>query len=325
MHVVKARTSSMIWIEARKSANSQLSRSSETSVNLDLAFSFDHQLMGSKIYQIAQRSHLRKALAAERSQEPSISKESISTQSLYNDHLDASKTRHITDMPTIRGAYQDNPVPIIRAIDSVSTTVDIWKGGVSDPDFQTTPQADFTPHFTYSNYKTTRYSSASLESTHVDTLPPAAVDSEPATRELLSSTRTASVPQSMPAITVSSPSSKATPAPSVEIVKSFRVTLDDPCHKILPVVLAKYNIQDDWRQYALYAVYGDRERRLGLYERPLIYKQLDGGGKKPTFMLKRHTPPSEGHSSPNSVAGFDGSTSNQRALDHGIQLPGGFI
>lgn len=38
--------------------------------------------------------------------------------------------------------------------------------------------------------------------------------------------------------------------------KSFRVTLDDPCHKVLPAALKKYKINDDWRQYALFICYG---------------------------------------------------------------------
>ena len=46
-------------------------------------------------------------------------------------------------------------------------------------------------------------------------------------------------------------------APSVEIFKSIRVSMDDPCHKVLPDALKKYDIQADWRQYALYIVYGN--------------------------------------------------------------------
>jgi protein STE50 len=85
-------------------------------------------------------------------------------------------------------------------------------------------------------------------------------------------------------------------APSVEIFKSFRVSMDDPCYKVLPAALKKYNINADWRQYALYIVYGDQERCLGLEERPLIlFKQLDKEGKKPMFMLRRHAQPAEGY------------------------------
>lgn len=77
-------------------------------------------------------------------------------------------------------------------------------------------------------------------------------------------------------------------APSVEIFKSFRVALEDPCYKVLPAALRKYNIQADWRQYALYIVYGDQERCVGLDEKPLaLFKDLDREGKKPMFMLRK--------------------------------------
>ncbi|KAK0722575.1 hypothetical protein B0T26DRAFT_739783 [Lasiosphaeria miniovina] len=87
-----------------------------------------------------------------------------------------------------------------------------------------------------------------------------------------------------------------TPAPdtpsasnaSVEIFKSFRVSMDDPCYKVLPAALKKYQINAPWDQYALYIVYGDQERCLGLDKKPLIlFKQLDKEGKKPMFMLRK--------------------------------------
>lgn len=82
------------------------------------------------------------------------------------------------------------------------------------------------------------------------------------------------------------PPSSATP--SAEIFKSFRVSMDDPCYKVLPAALKKYNINADWKQYALYIVYGDEERCLELEEKPLIlFKQLDREGRKPTFMLRK--------------------------------------
>lgn len=112
--------------------------------------------------------------------------------------------------------------------------------------------------------------------------------------------------------------------PSVEIFKSFRVSMDDPCHKVLPAALKKYNIVGDWKQYALYIVYGDQERCLGLEERPLIlFKQLEKEGRKPMFMLRKHIHSVDpvypaGGSAPNS-AGFDGTRQGQ------INLPGGVL
>jgi hypothetical protein len=74
----------------------------------------------------------------------------------------------------------------------------------------------------------------------------------------------------------------------VEAFKSFRVSMDDPCHKVLPAALKKYNINAPWESYALYIIYGDKERCLGLDEKPLIlFKQLDKEGKKPMFMLRK--------------------------------------
>jgi protein STE50 len=97
---------------------------------------------------------------------------------------------------------------------------------------------------------------------------------------------------------VQAPKRGQTPAPdtpstsnaSVEIFKSFRVSMDDPCYKVLPAALKKYQINAPWDQYALYIVYGDQERCLGLEEKPLIlFKQLDKEGKKPMFMLRKTT------------------------------------
>ncbi|KAK6533376.1 Adaptor for signal transduction [Orbilia ellipsospora] len=86
--------------------------------------------------------------------------------------------------------------------------------------------------------------------------------------------------------------------PTVEIFKSFRVSMEDPCYKVLPAALKRYNIQADWQHYALYIVYGDQERCLGYDEKPLIlFKQLDKEGKKPMFMLRRHINPDSGQPS----------------------------
>jgi hypothetical protein len=85
---------------------------------------------------------------------------------------------------------------------------------------------------------------------------------------------------------------------SSEPFKSFRVTMDDPCYKVLPAALRKYKINGDPRQYALLVCYGDQERLLGMDEKPLIiFKELQDAGKRPVFML-RHI---EGKSSPGGV------------------------
>ena len=121
--------------------------------------------------------------------------------------------------------------------------------------------------------------------------------------------------------------------PPVEIFKSFRVSMDDPCWKVLPAALKKYQINADWKQYALYIVFGDQERCLGLDEKPLIlFKQLDKEGRKPMFMLRRHAAPTEGHSGPSGIGGMGGmgfdigsSLGGSRGHQSSLQLPGGVL
>lgn len=99
-------------------------------------------------------------------------------------------------------------------------------------------------------------------------------------------------------------------------MKSFRVGMEEPCFKVLPQALKKYNIADDWRQYSLYIVHGDQERCLGLEERPLIlFKQLANEGKKPMFMLRKHAAPLHGHEQQATRASYTPS----------VSLPGGVL
>lgn len=118
---------------------------------------------------------------------------------------------------------------------------------------------------------------------------------------------------------------------SVEIFKSFRVSMEDPCCKVLPAALKKYNIHAPWEQYALYIVYGDQERCLGMEEKPLIlFKQLDKEGKKPMFMLRKisQNPDAQPGDGPGS-AGLDVSGRGTGRGTHQISTmydpPGGII
>ncbi|KAK0630680.1 mapkkk cascade protein kinase regulator ste50 [Bombardia bombarda] len=131
----------------------------------------------------------------------------------------------------------------------------------------------------------------------------------------------------------SAPRRMQTPAPdtpstasnaSVEIFKSFRVSMDDPCYKVLPAALKKYQINAPWDQYALYIVYGDQERCLGLEEKPLIlFKQLDKEGKKPMFMLRKTT---NAQLDPSADApGSAGLGATARGAATGYDPPGGII
>ncbi|QIW94734.1 hypothetical protein AMS68_000252 [Peltaster fructicola] len=109
----------------------------------------------------------------------------------------------------------------------------------------------------------------------------------------------------------------------VEIFKSFRVSVEDPCEVVLPVALKRYNIHDDWRQYSLYIVHGDQERCLGLKEKPLLlFKQLDREGRKPMFMLRRHASPQNGWSGVVGGGGGGGAGAGAGGERH---IPGGVL
>lgn len=124
-------------------------------------------------------------------------------------------------------------------------------------------------------------------------------------------------------------------------MKSFRVSQDAPCHKVLPVALKKYHINDDWRQYSLYIVSGDQERCLGLDEKPLVlFKQLSSENRQPMFMLRKHATPQEGFVAtrekpvPDGAGGPPGQTgqtqmpsaqSRVQSTYGTVQLPGGVL
>ncbi|KAF9097352.1 Adaptor for signal transduction [Mortierella sp. GBA35] len=91
----------------------------------------------------------------------------------------------------------------------------------------------------------------------------------------------------------------------VDAFKSFRISQDDPCHKVLPAALKKYKINDDWRQYALFICYGNTERILTYNDKPLLLmKQLKEKKENPVFMLKHikqmKSPAANAPSPPNS-------------------------
>ncbi|GAA5990952.1 hypothetical protein JCM10908_000094 [Rhodotorula pacifica] len=69
--------------------------------------------------------------------------------------------------------------------------------------------------------------------------------------------------------------------------RSFRVTVEDPCYKVLPAALKKYKINDDWRLYALFICYGNTERCLAYDEKPLLlFQKLKESNDNPVFMLR---------------------------------------
>ncbi|EAW14570.1 adaptor protein STE50 [Aspergillus clavatus NRRL 1] len=185
--------------------------------------------------------------------------------------------------------------------------------GIPSP---TSPGAHYGAHQTLASRSYTQPNSSRTIHDHAEDTP--TIQSRP--DRLLNPTPTQTLRSDVP---TRSDSRAGADTPSVEIFKSFRVSMDDPCHKVLPAALKKYNINADWKQYALYIVYGDQERCLGLEERPLIlFKQLEKEGRKPMFMLRKQLHPIEntyasGGSAPNS-AGFEGRQGQ-------INLPGGVL
>lgn len=128
----------------------------------------------------------------------------------------------------------------------------------------------------------------------------------------------------------SEPSSAPSSARSdIEIFKSFRVSMDDPCKKVLPAALRKYNIYADPKNYALYIVYGDNEKMLKDDDIPLEhFKSLHKAGLKPMFMLRKlqSTGPGPDPSTYNSSQGGDGgSLRGGRAGGSQIQFPPGGV
>lgn len=103
--------------------------------------------------------------------------------------------------------------------------------------------------------------------------------------------------------------------------------MEEPCHKVLPVALKKYNIIDDWREYSLYIVHGDEERCLGLEEKPLIlFKQLANEGKKPMFMLRKHAPPPQDGFEQRRGGGMSMATGSRiQSYASSMNLPGGVL
>ncbi|OCF38560.1 hypothetical protein I317_07670 [Kwoniella heveanensis CBS 569] len=86
------------------------------------------------------------------------------------------------------------------------------------------------------------------------------------------------------------PSDKAKSQANIDArsaAKSFRVTLDDPCWKVLPAALKKYKINDDWKLYALFICFDNTERCLSYDEKPLLlFQKLKETGHRPVFMLR---------------------------------------
>ncbi|KAH8674613.1 prion-inhibition and propagation-domain-containing protein [Tricladium varicosporioides] len=76
------------------------------------------------------------------------------------------------------------------------------------------------------------------------------------------------------------------------ILKSFHVKTNSTTLDVLPAALATYGIPaSSCQEYCLYIIFGDQERCMGLYEKPLkTFKELHNRGLKPHYLLKKLTP-----------------------------------
>lgn len=131
----------------------------------------------------------------------------------------------------------------------------------------------------------------------------------PSPSNLPASNNGASASQSNLESTTAISSAKAAKESASQAARSFRVTLEDPCWKVLPAALKKYKINDDWKQYALFICFGNtgeliiydsdqestcwkitadpKERCLSYDEKPLLlFQKLKESGQKPVFMLR---------------------------------------
>ncbi|KAJ1673971.1 hypothetical protein EV182_004221 [Spiromyces aspiralis] len=77
-----------------------------------------------------------------------------------------------------------------------------------------------------------------------------------------------------------------------ESYKSIKINPEDQCSDMLPLVLEKYHIRDDWKNYSLHIDYitdlsGKNERPVKFDEKPLLLlNQLKRENRDPKFFLK---------------------------------------
>ncbi|TPX61433.1 hypothetical protein SpCBS45565_g07251 [Spizellomyces sp. 'palustris'] len=72
-----------------------------------------------------------------------------------------------------------------------------------------------------------------------------------------------------------------------EPYKTVQVSMEDTCAEILPEILRKYKIRNDWQHYALFMRHKGSERCLSFDERPLaLIQELKDESTVPTFTLK---------------------------------------
>lgn len=74
--------------------------------------------------------------------------------------------------------------------------------------------------------------------------------------------------------------------PCDKMCKLLGRPVNDPYHEF--IILERYNIDADWRQYTLSVVCGVEVQDVRFNEQPLLlFKRLQELGKKPMFMLRK--------------------------------------
>ncbi|KAH3684381.1 hypothetical protein WICPIJ_004657 [Wickerhamomyces pijperi] len=120
---------------------------------------------------------------------------------------------------------------------------------------------------------------------------PTSASSSPVTPSTLSHTAstTSLAASTAPSTASSATITTASKKPLTEPLKQLRASTDDPCSKILQAAMKRHNLTNaDWRNYALVICYGDKERILGLDEKPvLVFKELRAKGEHPAIMLRQ--------------------------------------
>ncbi|MBW0467409.1 hypothetical protein O181_007124 [Austropuccinia psidii MF-1] len=180
-------------------------------------------------------------------------------------HLDSisSNTRHMTE-DSIRQLVitdQSNPSPVLSQ-HSLAPTFDDSKSShlhSPAPSTVTTPQdPSFNP---------------SVTTTIVETKPTQPIPSTSSNSSTLKNRSTQSIRNEK-----NDPSNP---------YKNFRVTLEDPCYKVLPAALKKYKIKEHYKNYVLFICYGKQERCLSYEEKPLLlFQKLKEANQNPVFTLR---------------------------------------
>jgi hypothetical protein len=116
-----------------------------------------------------------------------------------------------------------------------------------------------------------------------------------------------------------------------ELSKTMRITLDDPCQKMIESALKKYDLNDKWSNYSLFIVHNGRgrfylmqfmclERPIDYTDKPLsMFQKLQQAGEQPMFVLRHNRNVKQ--RAPARLAGAHSNTSMQAMVDSEFAVP----